>query len=123
AWARRAYEAIMDRATETRLEVRQLAEEVGAHPVHLARVFREAWGCSPGELIRWRRIDRAAYLLRRSRLSGAEIAAAVGFVDQSHLIRAFRVMYGVSPEAYRRLGQGVPERMFRRYKSEGSASR
>jgi AraC family transcriptional regulator len=101
-WALRAYEAIMDRATEGHLEVRRIAAEIGVHPVHLARVFRESWGCSPAELIRWRRVDRAAALLRRSGMSGAEIAAAVGFVDQSHMTRAFCVVYGVAPGAYRR---------------------
>lgn len=101
-WALSAYEAIMDRATEARLEVRHIAAEIGVHQVHLARVFREYWGCSPGELIRWRRVDRCADLLRRSSMSGAEIAAAVGFVDQSHMTRAFRAAYGVAPGAYRR---------------------
>ncbi|MEP6546848.1 MAG: helix-turn-helix transcriptional regulator [Gammaproteobacteria bacterium] len=102
SWALSAYEAIMDRATEARLEVRQIAAEIGVHQVHLARVFRDCWGCSPGELIRWRRVDRCADLLRRSSMSGAEIAAAVGFVDQSHMTRAFRAAYGVAPGAYRR---------------------
>jgi AraC family transcriptional regulator len=106
----------MDQATYARLEVRHVAQEIDVHPVHLARVFRDYWGCSPGELIRWRRLDRAADLLRRSRLSGAEIAAEVGFVDQSHLIRAFRATYGVSPGEYRK-------RRFHGYKPGWLASR
>jgi AraC family transcriptional regulator len=100
-WALRAYEAIMDRSMEARLEVRHIAADVNMHPVHVARVFRECWGCSPGELIRWRRVDKAVDLLRHSRKSGAEIAAAVGFVDQSHMNRAFRTIFGVAPSAFR----------------------
>jgi AraC family transcriptional regulator len=101
-WALRAYEAIMDRATEARLAVGDVADNVGVHPVHLARVFREAWGCSPGELLRWRRVDMAADLLRHSSLTGAEIAAEVGFVDQSHMTRAFFAVYGATPGVYRK---------------------
>lgn len=101
-WVLHAYQAIMDRATETRLSVRDVAAEVTVHPVHLARVFRETWGCSPGELIRWRRVDRAADLLRRSNKSGAQIALEAGFVDQSHMTRAFRAAYSVAPGVYRR---------------------
>lgn len=101
-WAVRAYEAIMDRAAETPLGVGDIAAEIGVHPVHVARVFRHTWGCSPGELLRWRRVERAADLLRRTGLSAAHIAAGVGFVDQSHMTRAFRATYGVTPGAYRR---------------------
>jgi AraC family transcriptional regulator len=97
-----AYDVIMERAVEADLDVRDVAASVDLHPVHLARVFRQRWGCAPAELIRWRRLDRAADLLRRSTHSAAEIAAATGFVDQSHLTRALRTAYGVTPAAFRR---------------------
>jgi AraC family transcriptional regulator len=101
-WVLRAYEAIMDRSADSRLCVRDVAAELDVHPVHLARVFRASWGCSPGELIRWRRVDRAAELLRGTEMPAAEIAAEAGFVDQSHMIRAFRAAYRLTPAAYRR---------------------
>ncbi|HEX3632909.1 MAG TPA: AraC family transcriptional regulator [Casimicrobiaceae bacterium] len=101
-WVVCAYEAIMDRATETLLDVSDVAAKIGVHPVHLARVFRAAWGCSPGELLRWRRVDRAADMLRCSDMSGAQVAAQVGFADQSHMTRAFRATYGIPPGVYRR---------------------
>jgi AraC family transcriptional regulator len=101
-WAGWAYESIMDRASEGGLDVAEVAAQIGVHPVHLARVFRATWGCSPGELLRWRRVDRAADMLRRLDISGAEIAAHVGFADQSHMTRAFRATYGMAPGVYRR---------------------
>jgi AraC family transcriptional regulator len=101
--AREAYELIMDRAVETGLCVRDVAAAVALHPVHLARLFRRHWGCAPAELIRWRRLDLAAELLRSSETPVAEIAAATGFVDQSHLTRAFKAAYGSTPATFRRL--------------------
>lgn len=101
-WALRAYEAIMDRAAEAPLRVGDIAADIGVHPVHVARVFRHVWGCSPGELLRWRRVEHAADLLRGTGMSGAQIATEVGFFDQSHMTRAFCVTYGVTPGAYRR---------------------
>ena len=92
----------MDRSAQPRLGVRDIAAEFNVHPVHLARAFRATWGCSPGELIRWRRVDRAAELLRSMELPAAHIAAETGFVDQSHMTRAFRAVYGTTPAAYRR---------------------
>jgi AraC family transcriptional regulator len=104
-WAYSAYEALMDQAESAHLSIAAVAREVGVHPVHLARVFRHAWGCSPGELLRWRRAERAADLLAGTATPAAEIAAMVGFVDQSHMSRVFRALYGLTPSAWRRARQ------------------
>ena len=109
-WALRAHEAIMESSSSARLRIGDVAAEIGIHPVHLARVFRKAWGCSPGELLRWRRTELAAELLCRTASTAADIAQEVGFVDQSHLTHAFRTRFGLTPGAYRRV--------FRGYKTE-----
>lgn len=101
-WAHQAYEAVMDLATDAHLRIVDVAAALGVHPVHLARVFRKAWGCSPGDLLRWRRVEQAGALLRRPELSMAEVALAVGFADQSHMVRAFQARYGMTPGHYRR---------------------
>ncbi|MDL2357724.1 MAG: helix-turn-helix transcriptional regulator [Pseudomonadota bacterium] len=100
-WAHQAYDAVMDMAADSHLRIADLAAALGVHPVHLARVFRQAWGCSPGELLRWRRVDQASGLLRRRGLAMAEVAATVGFADQSHMNRAFQAQYGMTPASYR----------------------
>lgn len=109
SWMYHAYEAVMDSASDAGLSIGEVAESAGVHPVHLARVFRDALGCTPGELLRWRRIDHACRLLRQPGLSVAEIAADAGFVDQSHLTHAFRQRFGLPPGAWRR-------KMFEGYK-------
>lgn len=101
-WAYLAYEAVMDMATDAHLRIADLAITLGVHPVHLARVFRQAWGCSPGELLRWRRVEQAGGLLRRPNLSLIEVALSAGFADQSHMNRAFQAQYGTTPGSYRR---------------------
>ena len=108
-WAHLAYDAVMDMASECHLRIADLATELGVHPVHLARVFRQAWGCSPGDLLRWRRVERAIGLLRRPDLPMAEVALAAGFADQSHMNRAFQAQCGLTPLGYRR-------RMFQTFK-------
>jgi len=101
-WAYAAYEAIMDLAPDMHLRIADVAAALGVHPVHLARVFRRAWGCAPGDLLRWRRVEQAGALLRRPELSMSEVALAVGFADQSHMVRAFKARHGMSPSHYRR---------------------
>ncbi|ATY31739.1 helix-turn-helix domain-containing protein [Sphingomonas psychrotolerans] len=99
-WLQIATEALADLADVPELRVRDLARIAGVHPVHLARVFREHFGCSPGTAIRRTRIERVAAALSRRR-SIAALAAEHGFADHAHLTRCFRAAYGVTPSAFR----------------------
>jgi AraC family transcriptional regulator len=103
AWLRRARELLHDTCLyEGPRSVREIAGELGVHPVYLARRFRQSFGMTPGEYLRRCRLERARWLLRRSSAGLAEIAAATGFSDQSHFSNAFRKGFGVSPGVYRR---------------------
>jgi transcriptional regulator GlxA family with amidase domain len=55
-----------------------------------------------------RRIERAKELLLDRSVELAEIAVACGFVDQSHLTRAFTKSEGYSPGKWRRLRAARP---------------
>jgi AraC family transcriptional regulator len=78
-----------------------VAEEVGLHPSHLARVFRAHHGESIGEYGRRLRLEWVAARLACSDEGIASIAARAGFADQSHLTREFRRRFGVTPGRYR----------------------
>ena len=68
----------------------------------LARQFRLAFGVSPSGYRVQRQVAQAQALLREG-LALAEVAAAAGFSDQSHLHKTFMSTYAVVPGAYRRL--------------------
>jgi len=87
----------------TPLGVTRVALIVGVHPVTLARGFRRCFGCTMGEYVRRRRLERAMEQLRTSQIPLAAIAAANGFADQSHFSNLFRRRVGLSPSGYRRL--------------------
>jgi AraC family transcriptional regulator len=72
------------------------------HPIHLARVFRQHFRCSPGEYLRQCRMERVTQLLARKSLPLAEIALQAGFSDQSQLTHAFKRFAGLTPGAFRR---------------------
>jgi len=78
-----------------------LARDAGVHPVYLARAFRECFGCTPGEYVRQRRIDRACRELTETMRSIAEIAMDAGFASPSHFATAFRKAVGMTPRHYR----------------------
>lgn len=100
-WLARVHELLHDRCDED-LTVAALADEAGVHAIYLARCFRRFYGCAPGDYLRLCRVERARALLGDRKLTLAEIAARAGFVDQSHLHKAFKRSFGVTPGAYRR---------------------
>jgi AraC family transcriptional regulator len=101
-WLRAAYELIQDCYAED-LGIRQVAKSVGVHPTHLARAFRSFLGCTPGDLLRGRRLEKAAELLLSTDISIVEISLESGYSDQAQFTKAFRQMYGTPPGSYRRL--------------------
>jgi AraC family transcriptional regulator len=78
-----------------------LAREVSLSKHHFARRFREAMSCSPYEYVLALRVERAADLIKHTRLPLADIARRCGFADQSHLTRHFRQRKGVTPGRFR----------------------
>jgi AraC family transcriptional regulator len=99
-WLLAACELIQD-CPEKTPRVRDVAKSVGVHAVHLARAFRIFVGCTPGDLLRARRLELAAAALMRSENSLVEISLASGFSDQAQFTKAFHRIYGVTPGAYR----------------------
>ena len=101
-WLGAVVDFLRARAAE---EVRmgELARLAGVHPAHLNRVFRRQHGCAVGEYVRRLRIDLAARELAGSQRPIADIAAAMGFADQSHFSRVFARVMGMTPGRYRKL--------------------
>jgi len=83
------------------VRMQDVAKEVNIHPGHLARLFRQQLHTSPTAFLRRLRVKEAQRLLSRTDQTIAEIAAAVGFSDQSHLTRAFRRSFGTTPKVFR----------------------
>ena len=99
-WLRRAAERLRSEWMDPP-SVAALASEAGVHPVHLARVFRREFRCTPGDYIRRQRIEWACRQLSSGERSLSEIAHAAGFSDQAHFSRTFKRHTGVTPSARR----------------------
>ena len=74
-----------------------LARELNMHPGWLAQAYKSAVGEGLRQTVQRHRVERAAHLLRTTDLEAADIAAEVGFCDQSHMIRTFRRLLGRTP--------------------------
>jgi len=94
----------MDAHWDEDISLTHLARITGLSPWHLVRVMTRATGLPPHAHLLERRCRAARDMLDgQARL--ADIAAATGFADQSHLTRAFRARFGLTPGAYRKIVQ------------------
>jgi len=69
---------------------------------HFARMFRLSTGYSPMGYVVRRRVERARLQLAQGSQKMSDLAAELGFCDQSHFTRTFRRMTGITPREYSR---------------------
>lgn len=100
-WLRQAVELMHEDFAREGLTLSKIAAEVGVHPAHFARSFRQIYRSSVGDYIRRLRVECAAREIISSDHTLAEIAALAGFYDQSHLTHAFRLYMRTTPAAFR----------------------
>jgi AraC-like DNA-binding protein len=81
-----------------RLPIAALARNLGLTGRTLERRFQAHIGATPKKYARVVRL-RNALLQRRQFDQWADVACAAGYYDQSHMIRDFQELYGLSPEA------------------------
>ncbi|AKF04411.1 helix-turn-helix transcriptional regulator [Sandaracinus amylolyticus] len=78
----------------------ELAKLAGVSRFHFTRQFKRATGETPMAYVRRLRVERAKELLLATDMSLADVAAHVGFADQSHFTRVFRSVVGTTPARY-----------------------
>ncbi len=79
------------------ISLRELGTIASLSTFHLARFFKLAFGAAPISYHRTLRLERAAQLLRRGKLSVAEVADCVGYSDAVAFTHAFRKHFGFAP--------------------------
>lgn len=99
-WYQRSIELLSADLGEP-LPFESVAEAVAMPYGTWRRAFRRRAGISPARYRLLRRIDAADDLLRTTRLTTREIAAALGFTDEQHLNRRFREVHTLTPRQYR----------------------
>jgi AraC family transcriptional regulator len=80
------------------LTVSGIARAVGMGPDHFAKLFKESTGQSPYRYVVEARVRKAKELLSTGKFTISEAAHLVGFVDQSHLTRHFKRIFGLPPK-------------------------
>jgi AraC family transcriptional regulator len=77
-----------------------LADTAGVSRFHFVRLFRKSVGSSPMQYVEGVRLERARAMIREGGKTLSEIAVSMGFSDQSHFTRRFRLRYGCTPAVF-----------------------
>jgi AraC-like DNA-binding protein len=85
-----------------------LARVTGVDRFRLTRAFKAAFGLAPHAYLIQLRLARARRFLASGQ-SPAEVAASLGFADQSHLGRWFQRAYRMTPADYRKRCSNLPD--------------
>ena len=92
---------VMEQNLSSPLSIKELAAKIHLSTRQLERLFKEKTGQSPQSVYVDLRL-RHAYWMLKTDLSLAAIAVETGFVDGSHLSKAFKAAFGSSPSEARR---------------------
>jgi YesN/AraC family two-component response regulator len=101
--------------SETVMKVREYVqlhygEDLSLHTVsqlfaidrfQLSRAFKQQFNVNYWTYVTQVRMEKAAEMLTGTDLKNSVIAAATGFVDESHFSRAFKKYYGMTPREFR----------------------
>ena len=94
------------------LGVDDLAAAAGLSRAHFSREFRREFGEAPHQYLLTRRLERAAWLLRATDHSVADVCFSVGLSSVGSFTSSFTRTFGVSPTVYR--AKFPPASMFAR---------
>jgi AraC-like DNA-binding protein len=104
----RRIRAYIDAHIGEHISLDDLARQAGISRFHFARQFRLTTGESPMGYLRRVRIERSKSILQSRETTIAEVAATLGFSDQSHFTRTFGRLVGVSPGSFARSDRWRP---------------
>lgn len=91
----------IDSHYQQKLTVNDLAVRFHLSRQHLFRIFKEETGLSPHNYIMLKKIEKSKKLLCNPEINIAEVVALLAFSDESHFIRTFKKIEGITPSQYK----------------------
>ena len=82
--------------------LKDIADQVGLSPYYMERIFKKETSETPRSYLEKIRVDKAAHLLKNTKLSNLEICYEAGFQSPSNFYKVFRSMHNCSPSEYRK---------------------
>lgn len=86
------------------VELDELADKFGYNKYYMCKIFKKTFHISPIRYNHNMRLDKARQLITTTEKSFSEISDILGFENINIFSRSFKQHYGLSPTAYRYLG-------------------
>ena len=83
-------------------DIPALAALVNLSPSRFRHLFKQETGTTPAQFLKEFRVRKAQRMLRTTFLSVKQVLKKVGIASNTHFVRDFRKLYGMTPTAYRR---------------------
>lgn len=83
------------------IDLGELVSHLGFSASYLTKIFTKELGVTPSKYIRRYRMSIAKQLLANPNLSISDVANSVGYADQFHFSKSFKLENGISPTTYR----------------------
>lgn len=93
--------AYIEANLDKKISIEDAARTVFLSPVHATRLFSFAYGITPAEYIRRRKLSESLRLLLETDRTVLEIALRFGFSHEQSFTRAFFAEFGTTPGKYR----------------------
>ena len=99
-FSQKLFDVIERNISNEKLDVELLCTEIGISRANLYRKLKSITELSPMELIRNKRLEMAARLLKESEMNVSEIATHLGFNSHSYFSNSFKAFYGYTPTEF-----------------------
>lgn len=93
--------SLIQRDLSRKVTLSEMAQAVNLSAEHLRRLFKSEIGMTPIQYQKKLRLLEARRLLESTFLNVQEIMVRVGLSDDSHFVRDFKKLYGLTPAQYR----------------------
>ncbi len=104
-FSQKLFAVIEKNISDQNLDVQMLCREIGISRANLYRKLKSITELSPTELIRNKRLEVAAKMLKDSDMSVSEIALILGFNSHSYFSNSFKNFYGYTPSQFAQVNQ------------------
>lgn len=91
-----------------KINIEDAAHTIFLSPVHATRLFSFAYGITPAEYIRRRKLSESLRLLQETDKTILEIALCFGFSHEQSFTRTFFAEFGLTPGKYRNTRPELP---------------
>lgn len=89
--------------SDTELSITMLGNQIGMHPTHMSKIFKEKYGVSLLDYIASVRISHAKRIIREEGSSIRETGEKTGFLSNEVFIRTFKKKEGITPGKYKEM--------------------